>query len=521
MVAVLLRLKVTLILNGFRRSVWQTIGFVLAALYALSVVVMVAAASVGLSFLPDDEARAWQVVCGSLVVLGWWLLPLLAYGLDATLDPRRFQQYAIPRRELLIGLALAGLAGVPGIATLLSGLATGLTWWDAPLALLGALVGAVLGVAVCAVGSRMLAAVVAPLLDWRRFREVAVVVVVVPIIMLAPLLGQVLDDVSGVDDWLPGVADVLAWTPLGAPWSIAGDIAGGSWLLALARIALTLATLALMLLVWGAALARTLERPPSRGPVAQAHGYGWFDRLPATGAGAIAARCLTYWQRDPRYAGSIAFVPFIPVPFIVFGGLEGNESLLWLGPIIAYIMGFAISADLAYDYTAFWLHVVSGVRGAADRAGRVIALLVVALPLVTLLAVGGVWAVGDWGTLPAVLGASLGVLLVSAGASSVLSATYLYPVQKPGEGLFAQPQGGTTAILIGQTLGIVVVAVLSAPTLVVFAVSLATGATWAAILTAVVGLVSGAVALVVGIRKGGAVIDRRGPDLLQRMAAWS
>ncbi|WP_370618173.1 hypothetical protein [Mumia sp. Pv 4-285] len=521
MVAVLLRLKVTLLLNGFRRSVWQTIGFVLAALYALSVVVMLGAASVGLSFLPEGEARAWQVFGGSLVVLGWWLLPLLAYGLDATLDPRRFQPYGIPRRELLVGLALAGLVGVPGIATLLSGLATGLTWWDTPLALLGAGVGAVLGVAVCAVGSRTLAAVVAPLLDWRRFREIAVVVVVVPVIMLAPLLSRLVDEASGSDDWLPQVADVLAWTPLGAPWSIAGDVAAGDWLLVLARIALTLGSLALMLVAWGASLARTLERPPSRGPVAQARGFGWFDRLPATGAGAVAARCLTYWQRDPRYAGSIAFVPFIPVPFIVFGGLDGNTSLLWLGPIVAYIMGFAISADLAYDYTAFWLHIVSGVRGVADRAGRVIALFVIAVPIVVLLAIGGVWAVGQWDMLLPVLGASLGVLLVSTGASSVLSATYLYPVQKPGEGIFSQPQGGTTAILIGQTLGIVVVAVLSAPTLVVFVVSLATGSTWAAILTAVVGLVSGAVALVVGVRKGGAILDRRAPDLLQRMAAWS
>ncbi|MGH1562024.1 hypothetical protein [Mumia sp. DW29H23] len=521
MVAVLLRLKLTLVLNGFRRSVWQTVGFVLAALYALSVVVMVAAGSIGLSFLPQDEARTWLVVGGSVVVLGWWLVPLLAFGLDATLDPRRFQTYAIPRRELLVGLAVAGMIGVPGAATLLSGLSTALAWWDAPLAFLAAVVGAVLGLAVCAVGSRAITAVMAPLLDWRRFREVAVVVVVVPIIMLGPLIGRAFDDVSGVDTWVPQVADVLAWTPLGAPWSLPGDVAAGDWLAALGRVAVTLASLALLLAAWGAALARTLERPPSHGPAAQAQGYGWLDRFPGTRTGAIAARCLTYWQRDPRYAGSIAFVPFVPVPFIVFGGLEGNQSLLWIAPVIAYVMGFAISADLAYDNTALWLHLVSGVRGAADRAGRVMAVLTLSLPIVLVFVVGGVWAVDRWDMLIAVAGASFGVLLVAAGASSVLSASYVYPVPKPGEGMFAQPQGGTTAVFVGQTVGILVVALLSAPTLVALVVAMTTGAVWATVLTVVIGLGSGAAALAVGIRKGGAILDRRGPEILQQMAAWS
>ncbi|MBW9210895.1 hypothetical protein KV102_11475 [Mumia sp. zg.B53] len=521
MVAVLLRLKLTLLLNGFRRSAWQTVGFVLSALYGLSIVGMVAVGSIGLSFLPDDERWAWLVVGGSVAVLGWWLIPLLAFGLDATLDPRRFQQYAIERRDLLVGLALAGMVGVAGAATLLSGLSTALAWWDSPLALVAAVVGAVLGVALCAVGSRTITAVMAPLVERRRFREIAVVLVLVPVLMLGPLVGQLFGRLSGVRDWLPDVAGVLAWTPLGAPWSLAGDVAEGRWLSALGRIVVTLVTLALMLLAWGAALDRTMTRPPSHGSAAQAQGYGWLDRLPDTRTGAVAARCLTYWQRDPRYAGSIAFVPFLPVPFIVVGGLEGNDSLLWLAPVIAYVMGFAISADLAYDNTAFWLHVVSGVRGAADRAGRVVAVLTLGLPMVVLLAVGGVWAAGRWDTLVAVLGMSVGVLLIAAGASSVLSAAYLYPVQKPGDGLFSQPQGATTAIFVGQTIGLVVVALLSAPTVVLFVVALATGAVWATALTVVVGLGSGIGVLLLGIRTGGRLVDERGPELLQKMAAWS
>lgn len=521
MVAVLLRMKLTLVVNGFRRSVWQTVGFALAALYALFVVGLVAVCMVALSFLDADEARDVLVTGGSVVVLGWWLLPLLSFGLDSTLDPRRFQLFPIPRRALVIGLALAGMVGVAGAATLLSALSTALAWWDTPLALVAALVGAVLGVAVCAVGSRALAALIAPLMEWRRFREVAAVVVIVPVIMLAPMASRVVDGLGDPASWLPRTADVLAWTPLGAPWSLSGDVAEGAWALAGAHLLVSVATVGGLLVLWDAALTRSLVRAPSRGPVARGQGYGWFERLPATRAGAIAARCLTYWQRDPRYAGSVAFLPFIPVPFIVFGGLEGNASLLLMAPIVAYVLGFAISADLAYDNTAFWLHVSSGVQGAADRWGRVLAVSILAVPTTLLLAVGGVWASGDWDQLVAVLGASLGVLMVALGASSLLSARYVYPVQKPGEGLFAQPQGSTTAILVGQTVGVLAVGLLAAPTLVAFTVSLLTGALWAGALTLVLGIASGVVVLVVGVRMGGAVVDRRGPEILQQMAAWA
>ncbi|QMW67233.1 hypothetical protein H4N58_04755 [Mumia sp. ZJ1417] len=521
MVAVILRMKLTLVLNGFRRSVWQTVGFVLASLYALFVVGVVLAASIGLSFVDIDLARDVLVVGSAVVVVGWWVLPLLSFGLDATLDPRRFQQFAIPRRDLVTGLAVAGMVGVPGAATVLAALSTSLAWWHEPIALIAAVVGAALGVAMCAVGSRALAALIAPLMEWRRFREVAAVVVIVPLIMLAPMASRLIGTMGDPDEWLPQVADVLSWTPFGAPWSLGGDVAEGQWLFAGARLLVSVASVALLLVAWDAALTRTLVRPPSRGPVARGQGYGWFDRLPATRSGAIAARCLTYWQRDPRYAGSVAFLPFIPIPFIVFGGLEGNTSLLLMAPIVAYVLGFAISADLSYDNTAFWLHVTTGVRGVADRWGRVTAASILAVPTVLLLAVGGAWASGEWDRLLAVLGASFGVLMVALGASSVLSARFLYAVQKPGEGMFAQPQGSTTAILVAQTIGMLAVGLLSAPTLVAFTIALATGGMWATALTVVLGLGSGIALLIIGVRKGGEIVDRRGPEILQQIAAWA
>ncbi|BAS09655.1 hypothetical protein AHiyo4_30770 [Arthrobacter sp. Hiyo4] len=52
--------------------------------------------------------------------------------MDLTLDPARFTTSAIPMRQLLTGLALGGLIGIPGIATALVALATVWTWARGP-----------------------------------------------------------------------------------------------------------------------------------------------------------------------------------------------------------------------------------------------------------------------------------------------------------------------------------------------------------------------------------------------------
>ena len=45
-----------------------------------------------------------------------------------TLDPARFTTFAVPMPQLLAGLALGGLIGIPGLATALVALATVGTW---------------------------------------------------------------------------------------------------------------------------------------------------------------------------------------------------------------------------------------------------------------------------------------------------------------------------------------------------------------------------------------------------------
>ena len=129
MVARFLTLKLTLMGNTFRKSVWQTIGMIVAAVYALSIVGLLVVAVVGLGVFEDPAWAGLAITLGgALTVLGWWLIPIFAFGVDATLDPHRFSTYAIPRRTLVAGLAVAGLVSVPGIATVLTALGTSFAW---------------------------------------------------------------------------------------------------------------------------------------------------------------------------------------------------------------------------------------------------------------------------------------------------------------------------------------------------------------------------------------------------------
>ncbi|HMO10467.1 MAG TPA: hypothetical protein PKB06_02940, partial [Actinotalea sp.] len=168
---------------------------------------------------------------------------------------------------------------------------------------------------------------------------------------------------------------------------------------------------------------------------------------------------------------------------------------------------------------ALWLHVASPVRGLDDRVGRVLGAVLVLGPVVLLLAVVLALVTGHGADLPAVLGATVGVFLTSLGAGSVMSALVVLRVQQAGESPFQTRQGGSVAGMLAQVAGLLVSGVLGLPAVVLAGLSLLWSSAalgWVALL---VGVVLGAVILVVGVRWGGHLLDRRGAVLLQRLVA--
>lgn len=532
MVAQFVRLKLTLLGNTFKRSIWQTIGVVLGLLYALSMVGLIVAGAVVGGWQNPELTGEILVIGGALVVGVWLLLPIFFYGVDATLDPQRFALYPIPRRTLLAGLTLAGIFTVPGIATVLAVAGTSLAWLRHPAALVAALIGGVLAVAVCIVGSRAITTVLAPVLEGRRSRDLFALVGVAALMGISPLAnwfgGQFENGTMTGDQARSAVRDLatfLGWTPLGAPWGMASSVYDGDWVAAGLRFLVAAATVAALGVLWAWALRRSLERPArAAGGTERVRGLGFLGRFPATPTGAVAARAATYWLRDPRYSSSLLVVPMMPVIMYFAGSSGGGEAMgimLGVAPLVAWILGFTIVNDVGADYTAFALHVATGVPGRADRWGRALPVLVAGAPIVAAMTVVAVWLTGHWEWLVTLLGLALGGLALSTGVSAYSSARLVYPVAKPGESPFKTPPGATGATMVAQFASMGITVLLSLPALGMTVWALVGGSALVGWIAAAVGLASGVAVLLGGVRLGARTMDRRSPELLQQVMAWA
>ena len=522
MVAHLLRLKLDLLRNGFRRSVAALVGMVLGILYGGGIVVAVLLLLVTLRVQGDAElTRTMVTVGGAGLVAGWALLPVVLFGIDPTLDPTRFATFAVRERTLAVGLLLSALIGLPGVGTVVVVLGTVFASSRSPAAALVALVGGALGVVTCLIVSRVVSGAAAAVLASRRGRDIAGVGGLLFLLAVGPLLGFVND--GGITrERLIALADVLAWTPLGWAWAASGDVMMGGWDVAGIRLLLAAGLALVLFVVWERLLVSILRDP--RGTAADGggarRGLGLFARLPGTPMGAIAARAGTYWVRDPRFNFPAIMTVLLPAG-LLFPGLSGDGSDLVLAvmPLVsAYLIGWGQHNDVGYDSTAFWLHVASGVDGVADRVGRLFPSGLLALLCVPGYSLLGPLVGGSWELFPASLGTGVAVVLNGFAVASVTSAVKQYAVPAPGESPFSSRPGSVGVTFAVQTVCGGAVMALSLPELALFGVALF-GHSWAAWAVLVVGPVLGALAFVVAVRLGAALFRTRQADLLQDLVS--
>jgi len=135
------------------------------------------------------------------------------------------------------------------------------------------------------------------------------------------------------------------------------------------------------------------------------------------------------------------------------------------------------------------------------------------VPLVVLGSVVSAWLFGEAVVILPLIGVCSCLLLAGLGLSSVISARFPYPVVRPGDSPFAQPQGsGGTSVLIQSLsfLATLLVTVVPAG----FAVLGFLIDPWWHVLSLVTGVVLGVAGLVLGVRIGGGIFTRRAPELL-------
>jgi len=309
-------------------------------------------------------------------------------------------------------------------------------------------------------------------------------------------------------------AAVLAVTPLGMLWAAPGLEPGPMSVTIVAGLAIVSA----LAWGWGVLVSRVLESPQHRRSDSSTSTLGWFDVVPATPSGVIAARSLLYWTSDSRYRMVLLGLPLAPVVMMLAFGLAGAPlPPLWLLPlpVLALLLGWFSHNDVAYDHSAIWLHVAAPVRGTADRWGRVVPPLLIGVPTTLALApLFAMWSGVD-DVLPALIGTSLGLLLTGLGVSSVSSAIGAYPAARPGAGPFDQPPSLEARAGWSQSLSLVAIVALMSPALVFLSWGFG-DATWFAV-AGITGAVTGAITLPAGIAIGGRAFRRTSPDLLDMM----
>lgn len=210
-------------------------------------------------------------------------------------------------------------------------------------------------------------------------------------------------------------------------------------------------------------------------------------------------------------AAALAALPLLPV------GLGLPSAALLATALAALLFGWLAHDDVAYDASALWMHVAAGVPGHADRIGRLVPVVTVAVPLLAVAVPLAVAADGSWEILPAVVGACASLFLSGLGLSSVTSVALPYVVSSPGDGPFQQPQRshggmGPAVVLFGALL-------LSAPALWLAGRTLVAGddampAFWA-------GVVTGVVVLVAGVVVGSIVYSHRQGALMELAESMS
>ncbi|WP_214468257.1 hypothetical protein [Microbacterium flavescens] len=517
MAAHVLRLRLALLVGTLRG------GRAHAARVVFGVLLLVgatAAACWALLTLRDgdaDVALAVIVLGGSGVTLGFGLAPLIG-AVEDPLDPRRFALLAVHRGRLALVLAAVGLVSVPVLALLAIAICAAIVWIEHGVAWPAAAASVVLGVLTCALLARVCMALAALHLRERRSRELSglfllvIVVVVVPVgVFLASLEWR-----GDVPTQLTEAVHALALTPIGAAWAFPGLVGSGldgAWL----SLLIAAATLAVLGLLWAWVVKRlltTTERPVTSRERA---GLGWFAVAPGTPGGAVAARSLLYWFRDRRYIVNMLVIPVAAaatvVPLVV-AGVPLELAILVPVPFAALLLGWLPHNDVAYDSTAVWMHIASGMRGISDRLGRLVPVLLVGIPLLAV-AIPVVIAIHDrWALLPAMVGVCAALFFAGLGLSSVSSVVAPYAVSRPGESPFQQPQRTGSSGAVSQSLVMLGAVVASLPALWCGWIALtddidaATPALWA-------GLAAGLGVLIIGVTAGSMVFSRRGGRLME------
>ncbi len=519
------RLKLRLVRNGLRAPQYA----IVFSLGAFGAGVLALAGFATLSLLRGNvNASDTTLVIFAAVTLSWTVVPLLGFGTDETLDPQRLALLPLTPGQLLRGLLVAALVGVAPVATLfaLSGAIVGLAHGVASALLIAAAVFATL--LLCVVASRTLIALLAPLLRSRRGRDLMIMTITLGVFV--PQLFRLLSARSGSDTRhvFAEIADRVRYTPFGWGGLAVTEAGQGHYLPAIVALAAVGALIAILLWIWmkvipramttGDAVAPAKSRSRRRGTLIPA----LFPFLSRNRAGAITAKDLRYYVRDPRRRGPLIAALVVPGLFL-FGTLRDSSSRPAGATLLALVALLPASGltlnQFGLDGKALWTQVVSGNNARADIIGKNLATIVLVAPLVAIPALATAAVTNGWAYVPVTIGLAPGMLGVILAVGNIVSVYVPYALPDRRNPLAANPGQGCVGGL--AALGALFVdTVILIPVGIVAAIALSSLSLPAATVVAVA--FATAYGLAVWLLGSGIAVRRvqwRMPELLEAVSA--
>ena len=470
-VLAIIRLRWTLTIAALRKSVWQTVGYVIAIVvgvgYAIGVgvvaaligsnqIVNAAADNIGLSAYLS-MIHLVVILLGSFVVIMVVFIQLMLIGDGSTMNTKRFSLYAIPDHRLQLGILLAGLSGIPSICGTLALLLWSMAYrWMGVWPVVVALIAAPVTIVTIMSLSKLILALATTLVTSKRGKAALYVVTMTVFIVAAQLPNMItgaFSEDSGFNvTGLSRVVTVLSWTPLGAAFQLPFDAFAGNAVALIGRIMLLVVTWMVCFAgcVWCIRHDRVTTGAADR--TVTVKGIGAFAWMPDSVSGALSARLFTYLKRDPRQ--TMMFI--MPVIFIVIftiqsRSLDGESFVVWMGMMLGvWLMMMGEANGLSYDGRGFTMEVITGVRGFDDRVARARVFITIVVLYVLVLGVACFIVTGDWRTLTGLtyggmsIGLAIGLACSSIGLAEIVNCVLMYPVpsmDKP----FSTPQGRAVA----------------------------------------------------------------------------
>jgi ABC-2 type transport system permease protein len=471
----LVQLKLRILRNALRSSGSARVSFILSTVFA---VLFAAGTFAGLAALRGHSASVdLTTVVFTVFAFGWLFLPLLAFGLDGTLDPATLALYPLRTRPLAVGLLAASCAGAWPVANVIGLLGVTVGLASGGLGVLIAVIAVLLQVLFCITLARFVTTALAGLLRSRRGRDLAALLIV-PIFALYEIFGQVVpkaaasgkltaSSFAGVDRW-------VRWIPPGLAVHAIQDASTGHPGTALLRLVLLAAIIGALGWLWIRSLGRGLVTVDTTTQGSAVRGTALpFSRFGLPGT--LTARFWIYQRRDP--VALINWAITLVVAAAVSFRLVLTPKYL-TGLIVSMAVGAGLMAALHANFIgysgqdfSFESLALSGRRSLrAYFSGQDIALGLIAVPLLAVIS----FALAAAAKHPADGFLALAVALAAIGAglalSNVLAAALPYPVERrPGMPVPRPAQGYTGYLALGRLGSLIGTVILIIPVILAVA----------------------------------------------------